>query len=77
MSSILPQDHGVLATHRVRRVAVGNSGVGNLWKADRLAKNQNVERIPTNLILDGDPVATLNSANAFAKFFSDIVTNHV
>ena len=43
----------------------------SLWKAFRLAKDQNLEKIPTNLMLVGLPGVEINPAAAFAGYFSN------
>ena len=45
----------------------------NLWKAVKIAKNLNCERIPSNLTLGGIPVAAGQIAESFGVFFSDKV----
>ena len=61
----------------VERVAMGNGSGANLWKAVKLAKNINVESIPSNLTLGGLPIAAHEIPNAFANFFNDKITAHV
>ena len=61
---------------RVRGVALGTAVQGNLWKAVKVAKNLNIDSIPSNLTLDGIPIATHETANAFAKFFNEKVMSH-
>ena len=43
----------------------------SLWKTFRLAKDQNLEKIPTNLMLVGLPGVEINLAVAFAGYFSN------
>ena len=42
-----------------------------------LAKNVNVESIPSNLTLGGMPITTHDIPNAFAAFFNEKITAHV
>ena len=47
-----------------------------MWKAVKVAKNLNTDSIPSNLTLAGIPIATHETANAFAKFFNEKLTSH-
>ena len=59
---------GVLQWEKVMVVTYGRVNID---------KNLNTEAIPANLTLGGTPIASHNSTNAFAKFFSEKITSHV
>ena len=49
----------------------------NLWKAVKIAKNLNLDRVPLNLTLGGIPVAPGQAAESFGGHFSDKVKENV
>ena len=50
---------------------------GNLWKAVKVAKNLNSDDLPSNLTLNGIPVAEGDVADAFAKHFDEKIKMNV
>ena len=64
-----------IKTNRVKEAAMGNKA--NLWKAVKMAKDQNVEQIPKNLTLAGLPIAAADVPNSFAAYFNEKVENTV
>ena len=65
-----------LKVNRVRRVAAGGQGA-DLWKAVKIAMNLNIDHIPQNMTLGGQPIAPSDTANAFAAFFNKKVQDLV
>ena len=59
----------------VRRAAMGNNV--NLWKAVKVAKNLNMDSIPSNLTLGGVPIAEGRSAESFGSYFSKKIATNV
>ena len=62
-------------TEAVRKAAMG--GKVNLWKAVKVAKNQNVESIPENLTLGGLPIPEGCAAESFGYHFFDKIRLNV
>ena len=49
----------------------------NLWKAVKIAKNLNCDRIPSNLASGGVPVAAGQAAESFGTYLSDKIKANV
>jgi hypothetical protein len=60
---------------RVRLAAMGSKV--NLWKAVKVAKNLNLDSIPSNLTLSGVPIAEGTAAESFGKYFSSKIAANV
>ena len=50
---------------------------GNIWNAVRAAKDQNHEKIPSNLTLNGVSIGTSSIASSFARHFADKIKLNV
>ena len=44
----------------------------NLWNAVKVAKNLNIDSIPTNLTLGGVPIAEGRAAESFGNYLTEL-----